>query len=73
MVLREGGGGWMVLREGGGVDGFFKKKGCLMFLLREFLYLKIFCFIFKVTNLFFFFLGVPFVLLLLLQQQKRGP
>jgi hypothetical protein len=26
MVLREGGGGWMVLREGGGVDGLKKKK-----------------------------------------------
>jgi hypothetical protein len=67
-----GGGGWMVLR-GMVWEWMVEKKNCIFVF-------EIFCFIFKVTNLFgfFFFLGVPFVLLLLLllqqqQQQKRGP
>ena len=67
-----GGGGWIVLREGGGRLLKKKKKLPHVSSTRIFVF-EIFCFIFKVTNLFVFFLGVPFVLLLLLQQQKRGP
>ena len=56
-----------------GVDGLKKKKKLPQVSSTRIFVFEMFFLIFKVTNLFVFFLGVPFVLLLLLQQQKRGP